>query len=56
MCTDVWIASKADGDLGMTHFPDMFAFVGIIHPESGVLCGESISCARLWHVGAGKQI
>jgi len=50
------MASKGYGDLGVTHFSDMFAFVGIVHPESGVLCGEGVSCARLWDVGTRKQI
>lgn len=46
---EIWVES-------VMHFFAMFVFVGIVHSEPGVLCGEGVSCARLWHVGAGKQI
>lgn len=46
---EIWVES-------VMHFFAMFVFVGIVHPEPGVLCGEGVPCARLWHVGAGKQI
>lgn len=34
----------------------LFFPVGVLHPEPGVLCGESLSCARLWCLGERQQI
>lgn len=37
-------------------FDVCFLCAGFLHPEPGVLCGESLQGARLRHVGERQQI
>lgn len=34
----------------------LFFPVGVLYPESRVLCGESLSCTRFWCLGKRQQI